>query len=250
MDKNTSWESSGQWYDAIVGEAGHFYHQMIIPNVLRLLDLQTTSSLLDLGCGQGVLARALPKGCGYHGIDLSPSLIAAAKKREKNSTASFTVADICKPLPLQGKLFTHTAMILVAQNLAHPELAFKEARNHLQPKSKFVIVLNHPCFRIPRQSHWGIDAAKKLQYRRVDCYMSSLKIPIQTHPGKASSEQTISFHHPLSAFSKWLWEAGFVIQIMEEWTSNKVSEGACAKMENRARNEFPLFLTIVANYLG
>jgi hypothetical protein len=34
---------------------------------------------------------------------------------------------------------------------------------------------------------------------------------------------------------------------MEEWCSDKKSEGAAARMEDRARKEFPLFLTILAS---
>lgn len=248
MKEETSWENSGQWYNSIVGESGHFYHQeIIIPNVLRLLKLEASSSLLDLACGQGVLARSLPKGSRYHGVDLSPSLIDSAKKMIKREGCLFTVADVCKPLPLNNKTFSHAAMILAAQNIEHLESAFKEAYRHLENKGSFVLVLNHPCFRIPRQSHWGVDESKKLQYRRIDCYMSPLRIPIQTNPGKGKvSAQTMSFHHPLSTFIQWLGSVGFMIAGMEEWTSTKQSEGKCAKMENRARSEFPLFLAILA----
>jgi len=41
-----------------------------------------------------------------------------------------------------------------------------------------VIVLNHPCFRIPRQSGWGIDEKNKLQFRKVIKYMSPMEIPL------------------------------------------------------------------------
>jgi hypothetical protein len=74
-----------------------------------------------------------------------------------------------------------------------------------------------------------------------------MKIPIQMHPGKGqSSSQTLSFHHSLSDYSRWLKEAGFTIDLIEEWCSNKVSEGRAAKMENRSRQEIPLFMAIVA----
>src|SRR5579872_4859138 len=53
-----SWDSSENWYSSCVGEKGHYYHQtVVLPNVLRMLG--KFHSLLDLGCGQGVLARHL-----------------------------------------------------------------------------------------------------------------------------------------------------------------------------------------------
>jgi hypothetical protein len=126
-----------------------------------------------------------------------------------------------------------------------PEMAFKNAYSHLAPQGKLLIVMNHPCFRIPRQSSWGIDEAKKLQYRRIDLYMSSLKIPIQTNPGREPSSSTVSFHHPLSFYFQSLAKAGFMIETAQEWISDKKSTGAKASMENRSRKEFPLFLALL-----
>jgi hypothetical protein len=60
------------------------------------------------------------------------------------------------------------------------------------------------------------------------------------------SETTWSFHHPLSYYSKCLYENGFVILKIEEWISDKKSEGKRAAMENQSRKEIPLFLTILA----
>lgn len=247
--KDTGWGHVDKWYDEIVGKEGHYYHQhVILPRLLPLLDLASFSSpsFLDLACGQGVLARHLPASVSYTGIDLSAPFIASAKKLQTRSQ-QFLTGDICKPLPIPKEAFSHAAIILALQNVAHPELALKNAALHLIERGRLVIVLNHPCFRIPRQSQWGLDEKKKLQYRRVDRYLSPLKIPIQTHPsqGKGSST-THSFHHSLSDYSRFLAQAGFVIELIEEWASDKVSTGKAARMENRAREEFPLFLTIVA----
>lgn len=243
--KSTDWEGVEKWYGSLVGKEGHYYHkQVILPKLLPLLDLDANSKLLDLACGQGVLARHIPKEVTYLGIDLSPTLINQAS-HEKGKNHTFIKADICKPLPIKEKDFTHSSIILALQNVEHPEMALKNASSNLQKNGTLVIVLNHPCFRIPRQTHWEIDEEKKLQYRRVDRYLSPLKIPIQAHPGrKEASPTTWSFHRPLSYYSLALAKSGFVIELIEEWTSDKISTGKAAKMENRARAEFPLFLTL------
>jgi len=242
----TSWEKVDSWYDDIVGKEGHYYHQhVVIPGVLKLLALPKKASLLDLACGQGILSRAIPKEVTYQGVDLAPSLIKAAKKHSTTPHTTFAVGDICSPLTLPQK-FTHASLILAIQNLLAPEKALQQASSALEPKGTLVIVMNHPCFRLPRQSHWGIDPTQKIQYRRIDRYLTPLKIPIQTHPGKQEVSTTWSFHHPLSHYINWLGEADFVVTKMEEWISPKVSTGKYAKMENRARTEFPLFLAIKA----
>jgi ubiquinone/menaquinone biosynthesis C-methylase UbiE len=248
--KSSSWEPASQWYKNLVGDEGHYYHQnIILPGVLRLLSLKghKDSRLLDLACGSGVLARQLPSQVNYTGIDISPTLIKEAKKLDTQPLHQYFVADATKQLPLGQQKFSHATIILALQNIQNPLLVFQNAAKYLQNQGKLVIVLNHPCFRIPRQSFWQIDEAKKLQYRRIDRYFSPLEIPIQTHPSKGEqSSQLISYHYPLSTYCHALKEAGFIIVDVEEWCSNKVSTGAQAKMENRSRDEFPLFLTICA----
>lgn len=242
MAKN--WDSSEKWYTSCVGEKGHYYHQtVVIPNSLRLLGKK--GSLLDLGCGQGVLARHLPDEIEYCGIDQSKALIDSAKRLTKNR--QFLVADVTKSLPVEKSDFDRAVFILSLQNMEDGNGAIQNAAKHLKKKGRLLLVLNHPCFRIPRQSGWGIDEPLKLQYRRMNLYLSSQKIPIQTHPGQGEqSELTYSYHHPLSDYVQWLQKAKMKIVTMEEWISDKKSEGAKAKMEDRARKEFPLFLALLA----
>lgn len=237
--KDTSWEPVQTWYQKIVGSEGHYYHrEVILPNIKKWLNDAT--SVLDLGCGNGILTTILPKDCVYTGIDLSPSLIKAAKNRKKD----FLIADITKPLQLEHK-YSHAVILLALQNLEHPEKALENCAKHLDYQGHLLIVLNHPCFRIPRQTSWGVDKEKKIQYRRIDRYMSSMQIPILAHPGKGEqSEKSLSFHFSLTTLSKQLFKKGFAIEEIEEWCSNKVSEGGAAKMENRSREEIPLFMAL------
>ncbi len=249
-DECTSWKNVGKWYNEIVGQQGHYYHQtLIIPEVLKLLDfpIDRPSSLLDLACGQGVLSRHLPPTTSYVGIDAAAPLISAAKRYSKNPSHRFLQGDITQPFPLKEKRFSHATLLLAIQNIKSPAAVFQQVTSHLEPGAPLVMILNHPCFRIPRQSSWKVDEDQKIQYRRIDRYMSPLEIPIQMHPGKGQeSTTTWSFHYPLSDYSRWLKEAGFYIDLIDEWCSNKVSEGRTAKMENRSRKEIPLFMALVA----
>jgi ubiquinone/menaquinone biosynthesis C-methylase UbiE len=243
---STSWEAAGKWYNKTVGERGHYYHQhVVIPGVVRLFGIDSQSSVLDIGCGQGVLARSLPREVSYTGVDLAKNLISYAQQQDKNPKHEYIVADATKRISLSTQHFTHAAAILCLQNMEFPQNAIQNASGLLGKNGRFVMVLNHPAFRIPRQSGWGMGE-NKLQYRYENVYMSSQKIPITMHPGEKSSAVTWSFHHPISFYIESLAKSGFVVETMEEWVSDKESVGKAAKMENRSRLEFPLFLTIVA----
>jgi ubiquinone/menaquinone biosynthesis C-methylase UbiE len=247
MKKNTSWESVSDWYGDLVGEEGHYYHEhVILPRLKPLMGLRKESKLLDVACGSGILARTLAKGIDYAGVDISKSLISLAQSKDKEKNHRYFVADATGDLPVEGS-FTHAAIILALQNIEHPEKVFANIANRLEKGGTLAVVLNHPCFRIPRQSSWGVDESKKLQYRRIDRYMTPMSIPIQSQPSKgAQSAQTISFHRPISEYVRLLKEAGFVVTALEEWCSDKKSVGGNSRMENRAREEFPLFLTLCA----
>lgn len=249
MNSKTSWEKVNTWYDQAVGEDGHYFHKnIILPRLFKAWDFSIDSpALLDLACGQGVLARGLPKHIPYVGVDISPSLIKAAKQYDKNNLHEYLVADITKPLKVKKNFFSHAIILLALQNLESPSGAIQNAAQALKEGGELTLVINHPYFRIPRQSSWGIDEAKKIQYRRCDRYMTSLKIPIQTHPGAPKeSTNTFSYHWPLSEMTNWFFKNGLMIKKIDEWCSDKKSTGSKAKMEDFARNEFPLFMMISA----
>lgn len=245
--KNTSWSPVAKWYSGIVGDTGHYFHEhVILPRLKALLDPRSGESVLDVGCGQGVYARTLPHNVEYTGIDVSKELIVEAKKLTSNSKHSYYVADATKGLPVPEESFDHAICILAIQNMKDGAAAIGNIAGSLKNGGDLVIVMNHPSFRIPRQSSWGKDETNKLEYRRVNRYLTPLEIPINAHPGLSDSPMTWTYHAPLEYYVKALKAAGLVITDLEEWTSDKVSVGKAAKGENRARAEFPLFLAIKA----
>jgi len=244
--KETSWSRVSDWYDRIVGKEGHYYHkELIIPNLLNMLTFDSKSRLVDLGSGQGILARSLPEEVDYVGLEISSALLKAAKSYDRNKKHRYVQADLTAKWPLQkGQCFTHAVSILALQNIEDPEKVFEELSYYMEEGGRAIFVLNHPYYRIPRQSRWNFDEKSQRQSREVFSYMTPQRIPIITHPGKDQSA-TWSFHNPLSSYTKMGAKNGFLIETIEEWCSPKKSTGRAAKWENRARKEFPLFMTIV-----
>lgn len=241
---NGSWQKVSSWYSKITADDGHFYHKnLILPKLLKLASLTRSSTVLDLGCGSGVLGRYINKDIRYVGIDLSKDLIDQAKRQDKSRNHKYIIGDASN-FSIVDNNFSHVFFILSLQNMQDYNNAVLNASKYLRSGGKLYIVLNHPVFRIPRQTSWEIDPKNKLEYRRINRYLSPLKIPINMNPSDKNSEHTWSYHFSLSELSSILKKSNLLISEIQEWSSGKESRGRNAKMENRARSEFPLFMAI------
>ena len=248
----TLWDQASRWYDSLVGSQGtDFQKDIIMPGVLRLLGVAKNDRVLDLACGQGVFSRYLSKkGVLVEGLDSSAELLKYARSRS-GSAVRYHVGDAADSKNFKENTFDGIACLMAIQNIEKMDLLFKSVCRWLKPGKCFVFVMTHPCFRIPRQSHWGWDEEKKLEYRRVDHYMTETNVPILTPPFADSQSFTLTYHRPLQSYVSELVQAGLCVDAMEEWVSNKNSlPGKRAKAENRARKEIPLFLALRARLVG
>ncbi len=241
----TSWGSVADWYDTYLEVTPDSYQEAVIaPNVLRILALKKDEHVVDIACGQGYFTRLFGEASTkVVGADISKELIAVAKKRSPK--IDFHVAPAHNLSFAAPATFDVATIVLAIQNIENIGDVFAEVKRVLKPNGRFVLVMNHPAFRIPKRTRWGWDENEKSQYRRVDGYLSAATIPIDMHPGAAKSAQTISYHRSLQDFFKALAKSGFAVTRLEEWISHKKSEkGPKQKAEDTARKEIPLFLML------
>ncbi len=243
----TSWGKVARWYDNLLKEEGTYQKEVILPNLLRLLDIKKDEMILDLACGQGFFAREFyKKGARIIGSDISKELIALARKNSPKDIR-FAVASANNLNFLSAESVDKITVIMSIQNIEDVSGIFKECYRVLKPSGKLFIVMSHPAFRVPKESSWGYDEKDKIQYRRVDSYLSQSKVKIQMHPGANPSDYTISFHRPLQFYFKLLGKNRFCVSRLEEWNSNRKSQpGLRAVAENKSRKEIPLFIFMEA----
>lgn len=249
--RDTSWERVAPWYDEHLASDDTYHSKVILPNLVRVLNLTKKERVLDLACGQGFFTRALaPSAQAIVGSDLSSSLITLAQS-QSDKTITYLVADAAKLVFAKNSEFDVVVCVLALQNIEKLSETFAEVSRVLKPTGRFIFVLNHPAFRIPKQSSWGFDEEKDIQYRRMDAYLSGSKEKIDMTPGQRQKTFTVSFHRSLQDYSKALRGAGFAITRFEEWISHRKSEkGPRMKAEDRARKEFPLFLMVEASKMS
>ena len=237
-----------EWYAGLLEQGpGTYQHDVILPNLQRRMAIKKGETVLDLACGPGFFARKFASvGARVIASDISAELILLGKKQPKTSI-DYHVAPADKIPFVKNGTVDKAVIVLALQNIENMNGVFHECARVLTLSGSLHLVLNHPSFRIPKASEWGWDAIRKVQYRRIDRYLTESKIGIQMHPGDKPDETTVSFHRPLQSFVKALSKNGFAVTWTEEWTSHKKSDsGPRAKAENVARGEFPLFLYLEA----
>ncbi len=244
--KTTSWGGVADWYDDYMGKEGTYQKEVILPNLLRILGTQKNEIVLDLACGQGFFSHEMKKaGFKVTGADISPELIAEAKRNVPGVDFYVTSADLLTFAKAES--FDMVVCILAIQNIENIASVFTEVRRVLKQSGRCILVMNHPAFRVLKRSSWQWDEEQKVQYRRIDGYLSQAKVIIEMHPGAEAKKQTISYHRSLQDFFKTFSKAGFTVSRLEEWVSHKVSEkGPRQKAEDVARKEIPLFMMIEA----
>lgn len=253
QNKTTSWSGVTQWYDDYLKDEDNYQHKVILPNILRLLNLKDNERLLDLGCGQGFFIEEILAEHPHvqiDGIDLAEKLLQiATDKFSQNKNIKLVHTDAANLSYLKDKSIDKVYSVLALQNMNDVDAVMKEIGRVLKNNGRCLFVINHPSFRIPKESDWKFDATLHKQGRMVFNYMSDKKYVIDMNPGRKAmgekTEETISFHHPLQFFSKIFNKHNFAISRIEEWISHKKSEeGGRQKAEDDARKEIPMFMCL------
>ena len=244
--KSSSWDPVANWYIGWVGKKGSKHHRRLaIPAVMDLLDIEVGERLLDIGCGPGVLApHAARAGARYTGVDASSRLLKFADKHHGRD-GTFLLGDatqLSRVSALQPSSFDATVFLLSIQDINPLDAALKSAAWALGRGGRVVLVMTHPCFRVPWHSGWGWDPDRGLRYRRVERYRSRIAAPMQEYNGPERGA-TQSYHRPLEAYINGLAAQGLLVDHLREIPSYKteVTESR-GKAEARANEEIPLFL--------
>lgn len=234
-----------------MGKQGSKHHRhLALPLLLELLAPSSSDHILDVGCGQGVLAEKIAQaGARYTGVDASRKLLKMATGRfNGRSRINFIYGDatqLHKVAALQNQQFTGVTFLLSIQDMSPLAEVLAGVSARLVQNGRLIILMTHPCFRIPRQSGWGWDENRKLRYRRVDHYLTKLQVPMKSHRyGK-----TRSFHRPLQTYINELANNSFVIDQIREVPVGDLIKNKRSKAEKRADGEIPLFLAIRARKL-
>ncbi len=147
------WNMKARFWDELQGDNGNVFHRRLIePSVLQLLDLQDGESVLDIGCGNGALARRLVAGGGkVTAVDFSEKLIGFARQRSGRTGASVKYID-CDATDetaltqLGEGGFDAITCTMALMDMPTIEPLFRAVTRLLREPGRFVFSTMHPAF--------------------------------------------------------------------------------------------------------
>ncbi|MDJ0771046.1 MAG: class I SAM-dependent methyltransferase [Ilumatobacter sp.] len=204
------WETHARWWiDGFTEGADPEYDEQILP--LARAELSDAGQVLDIGCGDGQIARMLAAaGASVIGVDPTWNQISVAAHRGGGAAYVRAPAD---SLPFVDASFDAAVACLVFEHIDAVDAAIAEVARILRPGGRFSFFLNHPLLQTP-QSGWIDDHVidPPEQYWRIGPYLVESETVEQVELGVH-----IRFiHRPLSRYLNALIEHGLVLERMVE----------------------------------
>jgi len=200
----TSW-----WVEGFTEGADAEYAEQILPMAAQ--HLAGAVSVLDVGCGEGQVARlaaAVPGVQRVVGADPTWAQLQVATAR--GPKIGYTRAGAAA-LPFSSSSFDTVIACLVFEHVDEVDDAIAEVGRVLAPGGRFLFFLNHPLLQTPG-SGWIDDRILNEQYWRIGPYLTE-----DTTLEQVDNGVWIPFiHRPLSRYVNALVSAGMLITRMEE----------------------------------
>ncbi len=122
------------------------YEQPALRELLRLTAVAGGERVLDLACGEGVVARELVRrGAEVTGVDLSERMLALAR-RQSGDEIEFVVGNAADLAPVLGREFDLVVSNFGLSDIDDLDGVCRSVGRVLVPGGRFVFSILHPCF--------------------------------------------------------------------------------------------------------
>ncbi len=197
------------WTAMIRDEINPFRKYVTDPALFkRLAAWKIPTAILEIGCGEGYLARRLAQqGHQITGFDLSLPLLKAAQNTVQPN--SDYVNGHALQLPFRAGSFDAAVSNFLLIELPDPAAAIAEVARVLKKDGRFLFQIVHPfCF---------TDNAGQTSSQQVTDYFRSQYFEEKfVVDDRISPLKSIRYHHPLSLYTQALTKHGFHITALEE----------------------------------
>ncbi|MFM7127247.1 MAG: class I SAM-dependent methyltransferase, partial [Actinomycetota bacterium] len=169
-DDDDLWETHAEWWiEGFTDGADPEYEEQILP--LAAEELKDCPSVLDIGCGDGRVARLAARigASRVVGVDPTWKQIRIAAERGGGVRVARAAADA---LPFASGSFDAAVACLVFEHIRQVDAAISEVSRVLRSGGRFCFFLNHPLLQTPG-SGWIDDQIldPPEQYWRIGPYL-------------------------------------------------------------------------------
>jgi 2-polyprenyl-3-methyl-5-hydroxy-6-metoxy-1,4-benzoquinol methylase len=224
-DNRRIWDANALWWDDRIGDGNEFQTLLIEPATERLLDVSAGDTILDAACGAGRFARRMAElGARVVAFDYSAQFIARARERtSKDVAVEYHVIDAAHAdalLSLGSNRFNKAVCTMAIMDMPEIGPLFAGLSRMLTPGGAFVFSVTHPCFHsaaIQRFAEIDEEQAGRHVIRsgvKVSSYLSPFTRKTEGIVGQP--EPQWFFHRPISTLFQFGFEAGFVVDGIEE----------------------------------
>lgn len=224
-ESRQAWEANAAFWDDQIGEGNDFVNVLIWPVVHSLLGAVKGLRILDVGCGNGLYARRLAAlGAHVTAVDYSPEMIVRARERSAGlaDVIRYSVVDATDEealLALGAGQYDAAMCNMALFDMSEVQTLMKALPRLLRPGGRFVFSVMHPCFNTPLTTHVAElqDRAGEIvtEYSvKVSRYMTCASEPALALRDQPRAQ--IIFHRPLHELLRPAFEAGFVLDRLEE----------------------------------
>ncbi len=213
-----NWSEIAKDWDNNFDVEGDFHHKnLILPHVLDLIT-DSDGVVLDVGCGNGNLARILSKsGRKVIGIDPSDMILFAIEKEQiKPLGITYFQETIQEFLQRSQSDFKHIVLNMMIMDVEDLRSLAESLGKLTIGGGEVIISLLHPCFDVSTKT--TIKFPQDSQHNEdkvfiVDNYFKEEKSWIKFN---ISETKTVHFHRTLSTYVNILSENGLLIDKMVE----------------------------------
>ena len=220
------WERHAAWWQREFTEGADVeYVEQILP--LAAEHLAAAERVLDLGCGEGQIARlAAGGGAGRPGserpgrrpragsivVGVDPAAAQLAEAVRRGGAVAYARA-VGGALPFPPATFDAVVVCLVLEHVVDLDATLDEIARVVAPGGRLVLFLNHPLFQTPG-SGWIDDRVldPPEQYWRVGPYLTE-DVSLE----EVEAGVRLPFvHRPLSRYVNGLVDRGLLVTRMDE----------------------------------
>lgn len=195
------------------------FDHVLVPTIMELSEGCDFSSVIDLGCGPGLLTKQISSKAGrIVGIDASSEMIKVAEINNQTVTNAEFFSLSIDEFTHSGYVSTFSLAVanMTLMTVLNLEELLKCVALLLADKGQLVFTITHPCF---WPLYHGYARKQWFRYKDTTFIEDVFRISLDSPP---DGPRTIHIHRPIEQYVHSILTSGFRIEEISEPTPTRI----------------------------